>query len=214
VRLGCTSIENAFPNSQFPLGCTHEFISSCAEDMSATNGFIAGMLSCIMQLSGVCIWISTSRTLFPASLKGFGIEPEQVIFIDLKNKRDVLYATEEALKCKKITAVISDIQYLSFKESRRFQLAAEQSRVIGFILRNNLRSVNTIACVSRWRITSAKSELPGAMPGVGFPRWHVELLKVRNGFPGSWNIEWSSNKFNEIKPAVTETEYNESRKIG
>jgi protein ImuA len=31
------------------------------------------------------------------------------------------------------------------------------------------------------------------MPGVGFPRWEVELLKVRNGEPGKWIIEWSPN---------------------
>ncbi len=28
------------------------------------------------------------------------------------------------------------------------------------------------------------------MPGVGAPRWKVELLKVRNGLPGAWIVEW------------------------
>jgi protein ImuA len=36
------------------------------------------------------------------------------------------------------------------------------------------------------------------MPGVGFPRWNVNLLKVRNGKPGSWEIEWAENQFQEI----------------
>ncbi len=192
----------------------HEFVSNSVEDASSTNGFIAAIVSRLMNLSGVCIWLSTAGSIFPGALKGFGVDPEKIIFIDLKKEKDVLYATEEALKCKKVTAVISDIKQISFKESRRFQLAAEQSRVTGFILRNNIQSINTITCVSRWRITSLKSELPDDMPGVGFPRWHVELLKVRNGFPGKWNIEWSSNTFNEIKPPIKEIDYEELRKIG
>ena len=36
------------------------------------------------------------------------------------------------------------------------------------------------------------------MPGVGFPRWNVELLKVRNGKPGSWQIEWAESRFQDI----------------
>ena len=38
------------------------------------------------------------------------------------------------------------------------------------------------------------------MPGVGFPRWQVDLLKVRNGNPGSWTVEWSKRRFNTIIP--------------
>lgn len=214
VNIGFRPIENAFPNAAFPLGCIHEFISNTANDISATNGFISCLLSKLMHLGGACVWISTSRTLFPAALKGFGIDPEQVIFIDLKNQKDVLYATEEALKCNKITAVLSDIKDIGFKESRRFQLATEQSRVTGFILRNQSRSVNTIACVSRWRITSLPSALEDTMPGVGFPRWHVELLKVRNGTPGNWKIEWAATSFKEIKENITELPYAQTLKVG
>jgi len=33
---------------------------------------------------------------------------------------------------------------------------------------------------------------------VGFPRWNVELLKVRNGNPGAWKIEWSAGSFRPV----------------
>jgi protein ImuA len=36
------------------------------------------------------------------------------------------------------------------------------------------------------------------LPGIGFPRWQVELLKVRNGKPGSWQLEWVSRKFQPV----------------
>jgi len=213
INIGFRPIEKAFPNACFPIGCMHEFISNASSDIAATYGFIACLLSKLMQLGGACVSISTTDILFPPALKSFGVDPEKVIFINLKKEKDILYATEQALKCNKLTAVLVDIKNISFKESRRFQLAAEQSRVTGFIIRNQPYSVNTIACVSRWQITSIASELQDAMPGVGFPRWNVELLKVRNGIPGKWKIEWTADSFIEIKENIAILS-KEVRKIG
>jgi len=202
VSLGFPSIENAFTNAVFPEGCTHEFLSATPEDIAATNGFITFLLSKLMQFDGASLWISSSRTLFPASLKRFGVNPDKIIFVDLKNERDVLYAMEEALKCKPIATVVAEVKNISFKESRRLQLAAEQSRVTGFAIRHQPKIINTIACVSRWRITSLPSELEDGMQGVGFPRWNVELLKVRNGKPDQWQVEYASNRLKEIKQPI------------
>ena len=198
VNMDCSTIESAFPNKSFPVACIHEFISYTLQDAAATHGFVAATLGKLLKQGGVCLWISSSRTLFAAALVSFNVNPEQIIFLDIKNERDVLYATEEALKCNKLVAVMAEIKHLSFKESRRFQLAAEQSRVTGFIIRHGLRLVNTIAAVSRWCITSLPS-VPGNMPGVGFPRWKVELQKIRSGTPGTWLVEWRKGSFNVIK---------------
>jgi len=214
INIGFRPIENAFPNAKFPAGCTHEFLTTSNEDLASTNGFLAVLLSKLMQFDGAAIWISSSRTLFPASLKRFGIQPDKIIFIDLKNESDLLYATEESLKCQRIAVVIAELKHIAFKESRRLQLAAEQSRVTGFLIRHQPKILNTIACVSRWRIRSLPSELVDGMPGVGFPRWNVELLKVRNGKPGSWKIEWSANQFHQIEEDIYSIQMNEKRKTG
>ena len=105
---------------------------------------------------------------------------------------------EEALKCDSLSAVVGDMKELSFTNSRRLQLAVERSQVTGFILRNNPRNLNTTACVSRWKITPLPGESAEDLPGVGFPRWNVELLKVRNGKPGSWQIEFAGGRFRLI----------------
>lgn len=214
INVGLSSIENAFPNYIFPVGCVHEFLSASPEDAASTNGFAAALLSKLMLFQGAAIWISTNKNLFPVALKNFGIEPENIIFVNPKNERDILYAAEEALKCNRLTTVIAEIKNITFKESRRFQLAAEQSRVTGFLMRHQPKILNTIACVSRWRISSLPSELDDGMPGVGFPRWNVELLKVRNGKPGSWKIEWSSNQFHQIEEEEISIQTNERRMAG
>jgi protein ImuA len=192
------AIKNAFPNAAFPLGAVHELMADSAEDTAATFGFIAAILASIMKKGGSSIWINGSPSVFPPALKSFGIRPDNIIFIYLQKEKEILWAMEEALKCKGLSAVIGEVQDLSFTASRRLQLAIEQSQVTGFIVRRNSRNVNTTACLARWKITSLPGELPADMPGVGFPRWNVELLKVRNGKPGNWQIEFAAGRFRQI----------------
>ncbi|HEX6180009.1 MAG TPA: Error-prone repair protein ImuA, partial [Chitinophagaceae bacterium] len=45
---------------------------------------------------------------------------------------------------------------------------------------------------------SLKSDNGNDMPGIGFPRWQVNLLKIRNGKPGNWQIEYKSNQFRSV----------------
>lgn len=111
----------------------------------------------------------------------------------------MLWALEEALKCEGLAAVIAEVSDINLTQSRRLQLTVEKSGVTGLLIRNNIQKIATSACVARWQIKPLISELEDGMPGVGFPRWKVELLKVKNGSPGSWDIEWSDNKFNLIQ---------------
>ena len=198
MDIGLGTIKNAFPNGQFPLGVIHEFIAAGAEDSAATGGFVAAVLASLMQDNGAIIWISSCRGIFPPALQAFGIAPDKVIFIDLQKEKQIPWAIEEALKCKGLAAVVGELPELSFTTSRRLQLAVEQSRVTGFIVRRNPRNISTTACVARWQITSLPSELEAGMPGVGFPRWNVQLLKVRNGRPDTWQVEFAAGRFIHI----------------
>jgi protein ImuA len=186
---------SAFPFNQFPLGCVHEFICHTNESFSASSAFVCGILSSLKLNKGNIIWISSSGNMFPPSFTSFGISPHNIIFIRLDKPKDILFTTEESLRCKGISAVITDIRELNFKQSRRLQLTTEQSRVTGFILRNKPKSINTTACVSRWIITPAPGTSYQNLPGIGFPSWNVELQKVRNGKPQSWSITWQASQF-------------------
>ncbi len=212
LDVGLGPIKDAFPDSTFPLGAVHEFLCSEKEDAASTNGFLAGLLSSLMGSNGATLWISSSRTIFPPALKGFGIDPDRFIFIDLQNEKDVIWAMDEALKCSALTTVVAEVREISFKESRRLQLAVEESQVTGFILRNNASKPNTTACVSRWKISPLPSvpidpdyyrEGMDELPGIGFPKWRVELLRIRNGKPGTWDIQWMNGKFAHVHYPVT-----------
>ena len=101
---------------------------------------------------------------------------------------------------------------LSFAESRRLQLNVEESGVTGFIIHMKPCNLSTTPCVTRWKITALPNGLPDGMPDIGFPRRNVELLEVRYGKPGSWQVEWANGKFNEVvvKTSPTIEEHKEA----
>jgi len=194
---GLGSLAHAFPQNCFPLGVVHEFLSYSSPDAAATNGFITGLVGQLVAQSGTCLWISERRTIFPPALKSLGIDPDRMIFIDLKRQKDALWVMEEALKCDGLAAVIGEVSEIGFTASRRLQLAVESSRVTGFIHRFQPRTENTTACVTRWKVSPLPSFVED-MPGVGLARWKVQLLKVRNGRPGSWQMEWTAHGLRQI----------------
>jgi protein ImuA len=209
INLG--PLNHAFPGKQFPLAATHEFLISTPEQKSATLGFIASVLSSLIHTNGICIWVSSVNPVFPPALKIFGIDPGKIIFVECTHPREKLWVMEEALKCEGVAAVIGEIKELNFTVSRRFQLAVEDSRVTGFIIRDGAVSNN--ACVSRWKISSLPGSIENDLPGIGFPRWNVELIKIRNGYPGNWEIEWSNGHLHAVMDPVRRLR-KEKRKVG
>jgi protein ImuA len=214
VDLGLGQVTAAFPNGVFPTGAIHEFLSAGAENAAASGGFVAGLTAPLMISGGACVWVTSSRKVFPPALKAFGIEPDRVIFVDLRREKEVLWVMEEALKCEGLAAVVGEMQEIGFTASRRLQLAVEHSRVTGFLLRHNPRNLNPIACVARWKITPIASEVEREMPGIGFPHWNVELERVRNGQPGRWQMEWSAGRFHTIVPDIPALPQMQPRKTG
>jgi len=207
---GLGLIKHAFPNATFPKGAVHEFISTTNESASASLGFIAGIASSLMKGGAPSVWISSKKSAFPPGLKTFGLEPHNIIFIQSRKPKEILWILEEALKTDCLSAVIADIGEISFLESRRLQLAVEQSKVTGLLLRRNPKNFST-ACVTRWSIKPLPAEKK-LIPGIGFPKWDVALLKVRNGKPGKWQMQWHDERFEFIERAITTYEQ-QQRKI-
>lgn len=196
IRLG--PMEAAFPNRTFPLSVNHEFISTTASEAASTQGFISAILGMLLNKGGYCLWIGRRRQVFPTALSAFGITPHRVIFVDVKTEKEVLWTLEQALKCSALLAVVGEVRELDFAQSQRLQLAVEHSRVTGFVHRHQPRSLHALACNTRWKVAPIPSQSEEGMPGLGFPTWNVELLKVRNGKPGAWEMEWRGQGFLQL----------------
>lgn len=212
--MGLGEIEKAFPNNVFPLGAIHEFLNENQEQAAACNGFIASLLQTLMKDGGPVLWISASRSLFPPALTTFGVEPDRIIFVDVSHESKVLWTMEEALKSSGLAAVVGELSRINFMQSRRLQLAVEKTSTTCFIIRKDFRPHEATACVARWKISPLPSKAENDMPGVGFPRWKVELSRARNGNPGVWQIEWRPQGFNLLTQTQVSHRTQPSRKIG
>ena len=195
TRLG--RINDAFPNGIFPYAALHEFFCYNSEEATASSAFISGLLSSSVHKEHSLVWISASQKIFPSALKWFGIQPHRVLFLHVKKEADVSWAVQEALKCSSLSAVVGELPELNLTESRRFQLAIEEAGVGCFILRRNPKNLLTTS-VSRWHVQPLHSMVEDGFTGLGHPRWRVNLLKVRNGKPGNWDIEWSNGGFRYV----------------
>lgn len=200
--MGLGPVESAFPNGVFPIAAVHEFVCTSTEQAAASGGLITGILSILMQQAGVCVWIGRAKHLFAPALAMFGVEPHRVIFINLTKDTDALWVMEEALKCPGLTTVVCELRDMDFKQSRRLQLAVEQSRVTGFVLRNAADRLGSTTCAARWQVKPLPSADLNGLPGLGHLRWEVELLKVRNGQTGSWVLEWHDGRFRPVNELI------------
>lgn len=210
VDMGLGPVAMAFPQGVFPTGAMHELLSDGPEGAAAGGCFVAALAGRLMTGEGALIWIGSRQNVFPPALKAYGVAPDRVVFVHVRREKDGLWAMEEALKCEGLAAVVGEISDVSFLASRRFQLAVEQSRVTGFLLRDRPRSRQPIATVARWRIMPMPGgrldarpggvglERAEALPGVGFARWRVELQRMRGGQSGSWDMEWREEKFHLV----------------
>ena len=196
-KVGLGPILQAFPDHTFPISAIHEFICSDAANKAASIGFVSGLLSSLVHKGRAMLWINPSPVIFPPALKAYGITPEHIFFLHLAKEKEVLWTLEEALRCSTLTAVVAEVGDISFTSSRRLQLAVEESGVTCFMLRKGMRNITSV-CAARWHITSLPSYLEQGLPGVGHPRFRVELLKVRNGKQGCWELEWKENRFQHV----------------
>lgn len=197
-KQGLQLLQEHFPLGVFPISAVHEFLSGNPEQLAASTGFIAATITSCLPDDAVIVWINNAQQIFPTALTRFGLQPHKIIFVNPASEQETNWCIEEALQCNSITAMVAEMTNLNFTNSRRFQLAVEKSKVTGFILNTQLNKINTTACFTRWQITPSPSHLTNGMPGVGHPRWKVQLQKIRNGKPGYWEMEWANKQFQLI----------------
>jgi protein ImuA len=213
--LGLAALDDALPGGGLPLGALHEIEGERAEwDDGATTGFCLALLARLERrfpTGRKILWISRQGDLYPPALAGQGLDPGRFLLVRAKGDAEVLWAMEEGLRCRRLAAVVGEVEGLDRLAGRRLQLAAEASldgrgphetsatsAVTAFALHRRFRPPRAgraaSAALSRWRVTPGAS---GAASGdqlgeslIGRPRWRLDLLRCRGAAPGSWQVEW------------------------
>lgn len=143
---------------------------------------------------GPVLWVQERKAImeggrpFPHGLPG-GCN---LIHVTASNARHALWAMEEGLRCKALSAVIGELwgepAALDFTATRRLAVASEKHGVPAFLLRIG-GAPNLSGARQRWRIGPAPSPLhrwnPAAPGGAAFT---AELFRSRTRAPAAWTL--------------------------
>lgn len=193
LPFGVPEIDRVLPGGGLALGALHEVAGGAngAVDGAAAAQWAAGVAA---RTRGRVLWCVTRQDLFAPSLAQAGLSPARVIYVEAGDEAAVLACFEEGLRHGGLGAVVAELARLPMPTSRRLQLAAEASGTLGIAIRRWRRQSEATdfgqptAAVSRWRV-SALSSRPLPVPGVGRPRWRLELLRVRAGESADFEVE-------------------------
>lgn len=174
---GLPVIDVLLPGQGLSRGALHELTG----DEAAMIGFLAALLGHARGITQL-LWVRADAALYLHGLQQLGLDPSRLTVISTKRRDDRLWAAEEALRALPNGAVILELEQADLTETRRLQLAAEQSGGIGFLIR---RDRQPSAAATRWRIEPRPSA-----NGLG-PCWRVTLERCRGAKGGNdWDLEW------------------------
>ena len=205
VPLGAAPLDGALPDHGLEIGALHELLPAGHGDFAATIGFGFGLVTRIIRARpGFVLWIHPSHqafrqgALYPVGLATIGFDPDRLIQLSAPKTQNVLWALEEGLANSTLAAVIgvlpeNDRMY-DFTASRRLAMRAAENGVAALLIRNHPTFKTATAAETRWSVAAEPSEAQHragqSMPGLGPPRWRIQLTKCKRGTPGRWQVEW------------------------
>jgi protein ImuA len=176
-------------------GALHEVAAASPAHIAAATGFALG-ISLAARRKHI-VWIAEDTALVKngvpcgTGLDEFGLTPERLIVVAASRTRDLLWAVEEALRCRTVGTVVGELrrETIDAIALRRLSLAAGEHGGLALLLRAApSNEISTAA--TRWIVGAANSRV---IHGPGPPRINAQLVRNRRGPLGSWILEWSGS---------------------
>jgi protein ImuA len=215
LPFGLPELDRYLPKGGLALEAVHEVMPAAAGDTASAFGFVVALLA-RMPPGGPILFIVSRRALTDYGrphghgLNALGLDPARVILVEAGDERQALWAIEEALRSGVPAAVAGAIgRRIDLKASQRLQFAA-RSPGVPLLLFRPAGMEGSSAAVTRWCVGSAEA----ARDRFGLVthwRWHVRLVRCRNGRPGEWLVEWDhvAHRF-RLAAAVADPAFSES----
>lgn len=152
-------------------------------------GFLLGQLDRRRPL----LWVQERMAILESGrIYPPGLGLSDLIHVEARNARAVLWTMEEGLRCAAIGAVIGEIwgdpAALDFTATRRLAVAAERNGVAAYLIRLG-GSAHLSGARFRWRVASSPS-LPHMLNprAPGAAAWECDLFRARGTQPGRWTV--------------------------
>jgi protein ImuA len=192
LPLGIEAIDAALGDG-LACGALHEIATAGEAHLAAATGFALGLAA---RQQAPVVWavedmaLSESGAPHGPGLDAFGLASERLLTISAAHRRDLLWAMEEALRCRAVGAVIGELRQgeIDMVAMRRLSLAAGETGALALLLRS-MPPRDASTAVTRWIVGATPSSTAGHGPGPS--RFVAHLTRNRRGSPGSWILEWS-----------------------
>lgn len=214
------AVDACLPQGGLNLQAVHEIAAETEADRPSVFGFAAALLSRVPQ-GGPLIFIAArendarraprgrsflrqdtppdipdgfSARLYAHGLNSLGLDPARLIFVEAKDGKEALWASEETLRSGVPCAVVNATDFrLDLRANQRLHLAAGDNGIPLFLLRPpGMPGVNVAA--TRWRIQAAPA-LRDRFGLLARWRWRVRLERCRNGRSGEWLVEYDHGAY-------------------
>lgn len=154
--------------------------------LGATSA-VAAFARRFLRRGGILVWCRDARLtaelgeLQGSDLARFGIAPERVAVVRAQGEAGVARAFADALRRRDVACAVAEIGRLDLPAGRRLQLAAENGRGAGLLLRPE-PDPRPNAALTRWRAEPIQNR-----DGLA---WRLCLWRAQGGSPGVWGLRW------------------------
>jgi protein ImuA len=183
-------------------GTLHEVAPTGPIHLAAATGFALALAVLAGGQRGHTLWVASDFAAGEAGgpygpgLGLFGLAPARLLVLRVPRADDVLWAMEEALRCRALTAVVGeltgDAPAADLTATRRLVLAGREVAGLGLLIRHRPTTVPS-AAATRWEVAASPSR-PDAFGGLGPPCFELSLRKNRRGPSGQWTVTWDHHE--------------------
>jgi protein ImuA len=193
LSFGVSTLDSHLPQGGLTFGALHEVVPEGDDNRPAAFGFLTALLGC-MPRTGPLLLVMPARDFASSGrphghgLNALGLEPGRVILVETPDKKQTLWAMEEALRSGAPAAVAGVIEDLDLRTSQRLHLAAREFALPLMLLRP-ARTLEASAAATRWHVSAARAARD-CFGLIAYRRWHLRLDRCRNGRTGEWLVEF------------------------
>lgn len=179
-------------------GALHECAPASPLNLGAASSFVLGLARRACEPGRSVVWIQQDFARLEGGLPyapgcaAYALTPEYLLVVRARARKQALWATEEALRCRAVGATIVELapqdSALDLTTTRRLSLAAQEGDGLGLYLRQH-RGEEPSAAATRWTVRAAAGAGDG-FGGLGHAALALSLTKNRRGPCGSWTVRW------------------------
>lgn len=160
-------LDALLPGGGWPVGAITELMPEAAG--IGEISLVLPALAAIGRAGRSIAWIAPPFLPYPPALVRHGIALEKMLWVQVRDARTALWATEQALRCPAIGAVLAWPEGVDDRRLRRLQLAAESGGSCGLLYRPQV-------CAREHSPAALRLLLRAAATGL-----HIDIHKARGG---------------------------------